>query len=51
MIDTDQDEVRAVRNREKWIAVDERRDRDAIVEELKKNTSDVVGFPKTIRNH
>jgi hypothetical protein len=43
--------VRAVRNREKWIAVDERRDRDAIVEELKKNTSDVVGFPKTIRNH
>ena len=49
-IDTDQEEIRAVRNREKWLEVDERRDRDVLVEELKKNTGDVVMFPKSIRN-
>ena len=50
-IDTDQEEIRAVRNREKWLEVDERRDRDVLVEELKKNTGDVVMFPKSMRNH
>ena len=48
-IDSAQDEVRAIRNREKWIGIDEERDQERIVNELKLNIKEPVAnqiFPK-----
>jgi hypothetical protein len=47
LIDTDRQEVRAVRNKSSWIAADEHGDRSAIIGELKKNQPDVTTFPQS----
>jgi hypothetical protein len=46
-VDTIQEEVRAVRARENWLATVQMGDRDTIVAELKKNAIGAIGFPKT----
>jgi len=52
MIDTRQEELRAVRNKEKWVAVDDRRNGKMLIEELKKNTfGTVVPFEITKKGH
>ena len=44
MIDTVRDEIRAVRNKAHWQSIDEITQRDLIIDELHKNSGEVVSL-------